>query len=476
MDDEDALDLILKTHAGQIGKHDDQLAVLLALPAPVGIGDTVRFDHSRSQWHIWNGVIWEPDRVLGILDLIRVRAGDWIMSDSLSNDDRKNIMPLLDVGKKMGVLKSLSAMKPIAMRGDEWDTDPEMMAFRNGVLNLRTGEFGPGKPSDLISRTTACDYRRDADPWLFYDFVLGIMGGDVDLAKYVVQVLGYSLIGWQREQKFWMLVGPGQNGKGVLTRTTSKALGTYASEPPDTLYMRTKAGSASSEKARPELLKLNGVRLTVMSEPQGGHFNEEMLKAHSGNDKIEARDLYAGARAIVAFYPTHTIIFLTNNPPRTEDVGPSMRRRARIIRFDQDYTDPKRNDPNVEDRLQEPAAMEGMMLLLTDAARSYFEQGLVEPERVTAWSNEYIDENDPLAQFVEQVCRIGPKEQGSAALLWAAYQDWASRNDVEPGSQMGFGLALSRKYKKGRSAANTVVYLGIKPKSAMDIAEDEVSE
>lgn len=467
-------DPVLGTFAGRIGKHDDQLASILALDSPTGIGDVARYDHDAKQWHLWDGTIWAPDATLGINETVRLRALAWIADGSLTGEDLKNIMPLLDVSKKAGVLKSLSAMPGIAIRSDKWDTNPELMAFKNGVLNLRSGAFGPGRPEDLMSRSTMIDYREDADPTLFYQFVVGIMGGDVALAHYVIQVLGYALIGWQREQKFWMFVGPGQNGKGVLTRTVSKGMGTYSTEPPSTLYMRTKQGAAASNVPRPEILRLSGVRLTVMSEPQGGQFNEAMLKEHTGNDMIEARDLYAGKRDIVAFYPTHTIIFLTNKPPQTEDVGPSMRRRARIIQFEQDYTDPKRNDPGLEDRLQEQASLEGMMLLLTATAKDYFESGLAEPAKVTAWSEEYIEDNDPLAQFIEQACVVGKKEQGSAALLWAAYQDWCARNDMEPGSQMGFGLAMKRRYHKGRGGhSNTVVYQGIRAKSAMDLAEEE---
>jgi phage/plasmid-associated DNA primase len=53
-----------------------------------------------------------------------------------------------------------------------------------------------------------------------------------------------------------------------------------------------------------------------------------MLKAHSGSDFIEARTLHS--KTFKTFQPTHKIVFLTNNPPRTEDVGPSMQRRVRM--------------------------------------------------------------------------------------------------------------------------------------------------
>jgi putative DNA primase/helicase len=474
-----ALDLALQGFAGKIERDDDKIAAYLALPGPIGFGDTVRYDHSRSQWHIWDGTIWKPDRTREVYDITRRRIIDWIGSDALTNDDRKALLPVLNVGKKEGVLKALSSFRGIAMKGDEWDPDPTLMAFTNGVLNLRTGVLSPGDPADLVSRTTGLRYNPEADFEPFLSFVRGIMGNDEDLATYLVSVLGYAIIGWQREQKFWMFVGKGQNGKGVLARTVTKGLGTYASSPPDTLYMKTRQGAASSDKPRPELLRLSGVRFTAMSEPQGGQFNEEMIKAHTGNDPVEARDLYAGKNGIVKFLPTHTIFFLTNDPPRTDDVGPSMQRRVRIIMFEQDYRG-ERKDDSVEDRLQEDRHLEGMLLILTAAAKRYIEmvdarspEPIAEPAKVTAWSQSYIEENDPLSAFIETACVVGSKERGSAALLWAAYQDWAARSGVESaGSQMGFGLALSRRFSKGRSGANAVVYEGIRAKSVVELASE----
>jgi putative DNA primase/helicase len=451
---------------------DDYLAAMLAQPHPLGIGDRVRFDHSTSLWHIWDEVRWAPDRTLRIHELVRERLVAWLTSTTInfSADSAKVYTSLMDFSKKIAVLKTLSSIPGIAMTGEEWDQHPNLIGFNNGVLNLETLVLDTQPdPALLISRSTNLDWDDNADFKPFYAFLDDIMGGDVDLTDYLLRVLGYSMIGTNREQKFWMWVGQGQNGKGVLARVAAQALGDYAATPPDTLYMRTRYGSASSDKPRPELLKLQGSRFTYMSEPQGGQFNEEMLKAHTGNDFIEARTLHS--KTFKTFQPTHKIVFLTNNPPRTDDVGPSMQRRVRIVWFEQDYRDPARNDVTLEERLKSIPNLQGAIRAMAVAAQMYLQSGLPEPQKVADWSRAYIEENDPISSFISDMCVVDNNALESAGQMWRAFEGWCQRNGAEKIGQTGFGLALARKFtRRARSSGN--FYEGVRLKNQTDWTEE----
>jgi putative DNA primase/helicase len=431
----------------------------------------VRFDHSTSLWHIWNGIRWAPDRTTQVYDLVRQCVFQWIADAESSGHDIKTILPMLDYARKTAVLKSLASMPGIAMSGEEWDRNPELMGFSNGVLDLRTLMLDTAPdPKLLISRSTGVDWDPAADIVPFFNFVDDIMGGDSDIRDYLLRILGYSMIGTNREQKFWMWVGQGQNGKGVLARTVAKALGDYAATPPDTLYMKTKFGAASSDKPRPELLKLEGARFTYMSEPQGGQFNEEMLKAHTGNDPIEGRTLYA--KTFKTFEPTHKIVFLTNNPPRTDDVGPSMQRRVRIVWFEQDYRDPERDDKGLEDRLKETANLQGALRLMASAASDYLNIGLTEPQKVIDWSAAYIAENDPIQSFIDEMCITDPTAEAPSGQVWKSFDGWCERNGVEKMSMTGFSLSFARKYEKKVKMAGKF-YQGIRLKNVSDVKGDD---
>jgi putative DNA primase/helicase len=454
---------------------DDYLAAMLAMPSPLGIGDVVRYDHNSGLWHIWDGFRWAPDQKTYIFELIRERLMNvWFPSKAInpSSDSAKVYASLMDAGKKVSVLKMLGSMPGIAMRGDEWDPDPNLLAFTNGVLDLRTTTFDPTPSPDLlISKSTGHAWNPDADPAPFENFILDIMGGNTDLQFYVLRMLGYALYGHQREQKFWMWVGEGQNGKGTLARVVTAALGTYAESPSDTLYMRTKGGSAGSDKPRPELLKLRGLRFTWMSEPNGGQFNEELLKAHSGNDPIQARDLYKGKDQFLTFSPTHTINFLTNNPPRTDDVGASMQRRVRIIKFEQDYRG-AREDKGLEERLRAEPNIEGALVSMVTAAALYEKAKTIpEPKAITDWSAEYIAENDPFTEFIDEMCVLDPLAEAPAGEMWKTFDAWSERNGLARWTQTGFGLAMGRRFPKEHKVSGKV-YKGVRVKNFSDKADD----
>lgn len=452
---------------------DDYLAAMLSVPSPLGLGDRVRFDHSTGLWHVWNGIRWEPDKTLKVYDLVRDRLMNvWLPSSAINPtaDSMKTYSVLMDYAKKTSVLKTLSSMPGIAMTGEEWDQHPELMGFENGVLDLRTLDFETNPSPDLlISRSTGHDWDPQADYAPFTDFIEDIMSHDPDTSAYLLRVLGYSMLGTNAEQKFWMWVGGGSNGKGILARTVTKALGDYAYSPPDTLYMRNRFGAAQSNAPRPELLKLQGARFTFMSEPQGGQFNEALLKAHSGNDPIEARTLYSAR--FKTFTPTHKIVFLTNEMPKTDDVGPSMQRRVRVIKFMEDYSPESTAhtpDNTLEPRLQSDENLRGALVAMAVQAHHYLKTSSIpEPKQVTEWSKAYIAENDPISAFISAMCVQQPGAEAPGGQTYKAFRSFCETNGYEEMSMTAFGRAMGQRFE-GKDRAAGKFYIGVRLKNITD--------
>lgn len=475
--------LVANPKPPQASRKDDYFSYLLAEPTDErGMGDVVRYDHSTGQWHIWDGARWAPDRTTLIFELVRQRALQWIADATETGhggDTVALLSVILDASKKASVLKMLASDPRIAMSGDEWDPQPELMGFPNGVLDLRTLKFyakdDPIKanrpdPAWLISRAAKVDWDPDADKGPFMDFLDDIMSHDPDMVGYVLTVLGYSMLATNQEQKFWMWIGGGSNGKGILARTVSAALGDYAYSPPDTLYMKNRFGAVNASVPRPELMKLQGTRFTFMSEPQGGQFNEELLKAHTGGDPIEARTLYS--KTFKTFTPTHKIVFLANDPPRTEDVGPSMQRRVRLVRFMEDYRDPSRADNTLEARLQSPAALRGALVAMATAANMYLQwNALPEPQKVTDWSRAYIADNDPITSFLGAMCVQSIGGDVQAGPFFKSFDDWCGSNGFEKTTQNAFAREMTKRFER-KSRPNGNFYVGVRLKNITDIAED----
>ncbi len=462
----------------EVSKADDRLADFLDRPWPKGFSDRFRFDHERDQWHIRpeKGSIWAPDTTGEVFELLRDRLMTRWLPAQTSAASITALASLLNLPKKKSVLESFSYRRSVALEGSEWDQDPYLVGAPNGIIDLRDGRLiAEPHPEWLISRSVAVPYDPNSDAARdcpqFLNFLGQITANDTDKAGYLLRLFGYALFGLQTEQKFWLFTGIGQNGKGTLTRVMAHIFGDYAMAPSAALYMRSKNGSPPSSAARADLIALHGIRLAPMSEPEGGAFNDELIKAHTGEDPIRARALY---KAEIEFRPTHTIIVATNHPPRVEDVGKSMQRRVRVVPFTEVF-DGARRDLRLEDKLKTESV--GILALLVRYAGLWWdEQDLAEPASVTSASAAYIEENDLLSEFVYDRCVVSGQASVAARALYDAYSDWSARSEnARPMTQTEFGTAISRRFQKRRSAAGQH-YFGLRLKTAFEQVDQETAD
>jgi putative DNA primase/helicase len=456
----------------EVDRHDDLLTDLCDRDHPLGLRDRLRYDHARKRWHFWDRHRWRPDGSGRVYELLRGRLNSWFGA-SQSEIILKELGALLNLPKKKTVLESFSYRRTVALEGDEWDRDPYLLGAPNGLIDLRTGGLVTDPhPEWMVSRSVRVDYNPYSNPAddcpMFLTFLDEITAGNRDLVRYLLRIFGYALFGLQTEQKFWIFTGQGNNGKGVLLKLVAHVLGDYAATPSSALYMRSKRGVESSANARTDLMTLQGIRFTPMSEPPGGEFNDEMLKAHTGDDPIRARALYSNNE--IEFRPTHTIVIATNQPPKVEDVGKSMQRRVRVVHFTETF-DGERMDRDLETKLRTESV--GILALLVKSAGIWFTDGLDEPVIVSSASQAYIEDNDPLSEFVYACCVLDQRASTPAKLLFDAYSDWAARSGGDLMSATGFGTAISRRFRRTKTMTANV-YLGLRLKNAVELAEHEL--
>lgn len=444
----------------------------------------VRYDHVAKRWHVWNGILWAPDKTKEVqrqaLDLVKERLHALVESD-LGDKERekaeKVYRRLLERGRLENALDVLTWHPDYKTDGADWDQDPYLLGCENGIVDLRTGQLvkNPG-PELLVTRTTGINFRPELDPNVhakrFMSFLAEITSNDGELAMFYLRWFAYSLFGLTTEQKFLILTGLGRNGKGALVTVMRHVFGEYSAAADQNLYMRHRWGSARSDGARADLMELKGKRLAAMSEPDGGAFNEEMLKAHTGGDPITARTLHSAL--MLTWTPTHTITFLTNNPPTVQDIGPAMASRVMVADFRERF-EGAREDKKLYERLKEES--EGILSILVRLAVQWYEseRGLELPERVLRASAEYLTSNDPIGRALDEAFVFDKAATSGARKLYDAYTDWFARSDIEGDALTltAFGLLLTRRGFKKTNTRSGVVYTGIRARSAAELADDE---
>jgi hypothetical protein len=164
-------------------------------------GGRVRFDHGRGCWLIWCGHRWRPDEDGSVnrlwLKVLATRYGQ-----ALEAGDRERARLTAEV-QAAGAMNSAitaglsiaSTMEPIATTADAWDTDPWLLCCENGVVELRTGRLQPGKPEEMISRSTGVIYDPDAPCPRWMRFLTEVFAGDEELVAWYGLLVGTSLVG-----------------------------------------------------------------------------------------------------------------------------------------------------------------------------------------------------------------------------------------------------------------------------------------
>jgi putative DNA primase/helicase len=445
-----------------------------------------RYDHTAKQWHHFDGVRWAPDQTEAVHYAVRMTASRALGASGIGEMEQKRLFALLQWPTQERVLKALSTFPGYGTNGDEWDSDPFTLGVTNGVVDLRTNKLIPARPEQNITKTTEHAFEPIRKPTdlakrapRFMQAMSQWMSGDEDMVYFLLFWFGASMFGLSPEQRFLLMTGIGRNGKGALKHAILEATGDYSEELDPALYMRNKFGGARSNEARADLLKLKGLRITFFSEPQGGTFNEELLKAHTGQDRISGRALYSNN--VQSWDPTHSINFLTNNLPAVEDVGPSMAERVMVADFRESY-EGDRQDRRLYGTLEDEA--EGILAILVWAASVWYARwdsdvgGLVLPARVIEQSKDFMERNDPVANWMNDRCRRGRDLTSPSQVAYESYLEWHTQSGA-PGDPFSMVRWAATLQKKGMAKAKTergMLWRGFNLYGAMELAERGLDE
>ena len=470
---------------GTDGFEDFKQAQWLAIK----MGGTWRYDHTAKRWHHWDKHRWAPDRT-GQVRQVAARLASRGAIAAQNEVERKALMRLMTVAAIDKALEALASFPEYGTDGADWDQDPFLLGCKNGIVDLRTNTLDTTpSPTCLVTKTTGQTFvpltLKTGDRFQekfaerapkFMEFINQITSEDLSMVNFLLLWFGASMFGFSPEQRFLLMTGIGRNGKGVLKHSVMKAAGEYGCQPDANVYMRSKLGGARSDGARADLMDLKGKRIGFFSEPEGNRFNEEMLKAHTGGDLITARALYSNS--VISWEPTHSITFLVNNAPEVEDLGPSMTARTMVADFRERY-DGDKEDKGLNQKLDKEAA--GVLAILCWAASAWYESwnesgvGLTLPPRVIEQSKAFMERNDAIAAVINDAMVVDHTAQTRSSLLYETYLQWHARSDRsdEAMGQNRFSQALERKGFKRVKRMDGAYVIGLKPKSALRLAEEE---
>jgi hypothetical protein len=165
---------------------------------------------------------------------------------------------------------------------------------------------------------------------------------------------------------------------------------------------------------RNDIARLAGGRMVVSVEVEDGkRLAEGLIKQLTGGDKIAARFLH---REYFEFEPQFTLWLVANARPRAHADDDALWRRILQIPFTEVIPAAER-DPELKRALRtNPAEQIAILAWLVHGCLEWQEHGLAVPERVRNYTEEYRQENDPLAEWIADECQLGAEH-------WTAARD-----------------------------------------------------
>ena len=290
---------------------------------------------------------------------------------------------------------------------DKLDENHYLFSFKNGVLDLKTGQFRDGRPEDFISLCCGVNYVQYKEnlPHMeeIKDFLYKVMP-DPDDRKYMITLMSSLLEGHNADESFHFWTGSGGNGKSKVNSLLVEAFGGnsngYTNKFPITLFTGKRGASNS---VSPEVIESKGKRYAYLEEPsEGESINVGLMKEYSGGDKIKGRGLFQGNKE---FKPQFKLILFCNDMPKLPPDDNGTWRRVKALEFKSSFVANPKNeyefliDKYLADKI--PMWAESFMSLLVN---NYFEvykkNGLEIPQSVIKFTSEYQKDMDLYIDFV----------------------------------------------------------------------------
>jgi putative DNA primase/helicase len=445
------------------------------------------YDHASNRWYQWQEHYWKEDAVSNVVAAVdqlieaygeeakkwawrRIKAKKQKDEDSAKEAEKneetylKKIAKLQDKTYRLHVLY-LSAVgeNSLGISGEKWDSNPNLIACLNGVLDLEKGEFRPGRPEDYIKTPCPTEWLGEDEPaprWC--RFLEEIFGGDIDLIAYVKRLLGYGIIGTVIHHILIILWGIGRNGKGTLLEILKLVLGANLASPIQAELLLEQRNRRSSSAPSPDIMALRGKRIVWASETdEGRKLNAGKIKWLTGGDTLVGRDPY-GKRE-VPFLPSHLLFLLTNFKPKVNAADFGLWERIHLIPFKfcfvENPIEPhhRKADYTLLEELKKEAS--GILACLVQGFREYKERGLKPPPAVIQAVEQYRKEEDDVGLFITDCCFLAPNAKAKGEELYDAYKKWCDREGRKLLSGVKFGEQLKAKFewkKKG-----VIIYFGI---------------
>ena len=418
--------------------------------------------------------IWEPDDIVAY-DYFRDVINDaktlkpfqieFIDDSGSYSKDRRNsfFTTQLSASHQNSLVKSLEKQSILRLELNDTNQGRTLLCAKNGVIDLSTGELKPHNRDLYMTSSVDAQYSpewanhfldtaegnikwQDAGVWS--RFIWDVMSGRPEMCRFLMKVIGHSLVQGNDTQKLFFFYGLGANGKSILTEMMRRLLGSYLCH----IRPETLTENKSDTISMSELSGLFGARIALSDETEkGSTWNESLVKRLTGDSTIKVKKYHCDP---IDIEMTASFLISGNNKPIVSGTDRGIWRRLCIIPFKREFSEKEQMNITKEMMLERLSAVQHEILAWCMAGSLlYTREGLEYPALVQKELLEYKQDYNPVDVFMQTVINPTPLaedvEHGvSGNDLYTLFKDvWSSENltEVHFSTELAFKRALRDK-------------------------------
>ncbi len=306
----------------------------------------------------------------------------------------------------------------------ELNANEDIINFKNGTLNIKTGKLSPHSPDDLCTIQIPCKYTPNlplAKAPVTMNFLNTLTNGEQEDIWTILEIISLviSNVKCSKCKKLLILYGAGDTGKSQLRKLVERLLGEENCHTIGFNQMNSKFG----------LGVVYGKRLIGSGDMEATRIADiEILKQLTGGDSLNMELKYENA-----FTATFNGLVWSNCnklPSFSGDRGKHVYERFLILSCDNVIPKEKQNPNLLDDLYAEREVLVSVAVqFLQDLIKRNYK--ITESKRTIQNRFNYEIQNDSLTLFLKECCEIG-KERTNISYFKYKYKEWCKENNLVP--------------------------------------------
>ena len=373
-------------------------------------------------------------------NIIKINGKLYIYNDGIYESGDEQIeaamikhIPNLSRSKRQEVLSYLNLL----VTKESGIADANLIAFKNGVLNIAEDSFGDFSPEYIITNKIPHNYNPNAKSELLDGVMNKLACGDESVLKLLYQSVGYTFYRRNELRKSFFLLGEKRNGKSTFLDMMQTLLG-------------------EDNVANLDLCEIGHefktAELTGRLANIGDDINDEYISNTAIFKKVVSGDVITVAKKGKDPYKLRSFakfFFSANSLPRLgrgKDSSAVLDRLV-VIPFDAKFSkDDADYDPFIKYKLRSEDVMEALIATAVPALREVLiEQEFAICERVLRNIEEFEKSNNPILEFFEELDEADYLNE-PIKVIYQRYNSFCLSNNLQAMSAIEFQKQMKKQY------------------------------